>query len=142
MSRAKIQRKIEWINDAQAIFDEQLLNLAVEWWAGNPLNRKKKISMHGKYPAVSIYAEKIHLHRLLASYIEGKHLPRKLYVHHKDGNKLNSSIDNLEVQTAEQHQRLTNKGRVQTLSHKVKRLNATAMTRYGHLIYENPELLK
>jgi len=115
---------------------------SILWWTDKPVCRIKKIFMHGRYPAISIHGQKIHLHRLLMSWKVGRKLNRKEYVHHKDENPLNNHLWNFEIQTPAKHQSITNKGRKQTKEHILKRADATTKTRYGHLIYENPELLK
>ena len=64
---------------------------------------------------------------------------RNEYVHHINGNKLDFRLENLELIQPSKHQSLTNKGRKQTKEHIMKRINAVSMTRYGHMVYENPE---
>lgn len=45
-------------------------------------------AMNGKYPAVSIYKEKVHIHRLLMMYKHKTKFPTNIHIHHKDGDKL------------------------------------------------------
>ena len=115
---------------------------AILWYSQKPVFQVKKVFMYGRYAAVSIHKEKIHIHRLLMMW----HLRRKLktieYVHHKNNNCLDNSLDNLEVLSASKHQSITNKGRKQSAEHVKKRANATTLTRYGHALYEHPNLLE
>ena len=54
------------------------------------------------------------LHRLIYEEFWGVKLPREIYVHHKDGNKLNNCILNLEAMHARHHQRMHNLGAKKT----------------------------
>ncbi|MFH0071107.1 hypothetical protein, partial [Peribacillus sp. NPDC056705] len=83
----KTQKKIEFENTCGCLVDTEKLVEAVLWYARQPVMAKKKIFMHGKYPAVSIGKEKIHVHRLLMMYKEGRKLDYTEYVHHVDENK-------------------------------------------------------
>jgi len=138
----KSQKPIEFINQCGCIYKTEDLLDAIKWYSKRPVARIKTIYLYGEYPAISIYEQKIHLHRLLVMWILKRELDTSEYVHHEDGNKLNALTTNLVIQSSEEHQRLTNKGRRQSPSHIAKRINATSLTRYGHTIYENPELLK
>lgn len=135
------QRPISIENTCSAIYDEQILKEAIFWFTRRPIAQKKKVFMHGKYPAVSIGNYKLHIHRLICEHISGP-LRRSDYVHHIDGNKLNNLTENLQIMDASEHQRMTNKGRKQSPEHVAKRADATTKTRYGHSIYEHPNLLK
>ena len=136
------QKPIEFNSPAEVLFDREELKKAILWYSKDkPVARLKHIFLHGRYYAVSIYDQKIHIHRLLMMYWLQRDLQRNEYVHHKNGNKFNNHRDNLELMLGSDHQRLTNKGRKQSKEHIMKRANATTMTRYGHPIYENPELL-
>lgn len=55
-----------------------------------------KVYMNGDYPAVCIGGENIHIHRLEWEKHYGL-IPDGYIVHHKDGNKRNWQIDNLEL---------------------------------------------
>lgn len=118
--KPKVQSPIKLINNCGAIYPEKYLKEAMIWYAKGTLFKKKVISMNGKYPAVSIYKEKVHIHRLLMMYKHKTKFPTNIHIHHKDGNKLNSTISNLEVLSAEEHMSLTNKERVFTISHRLK----------------------
>lgn len=137
----KDKYKMSFKNEAKAMFSPVDLKWAILWYAGKPVAPTKKIFMYGRYPAVSIYGEKIHIHRLLMMNWEQRDLEPKEYVHHIDGDPLNSLYDNLEIQSSSEHQSQANKGRKQTPAHVAKRIDATTKTRYGHSIYENKELL-
>jgi len=84
----KEHKLIEFINDCKCQFAYQDLLDAIRWYSPKPVTRLKHIFMHGRYPAVSIYDKKIHVHRLLAMYYEQRDLERGEYVHHKDNNSL------------------------------------------------------
>lgn len=133
------QKPITLVNTCGAIYDEQLLIEAMLWFTTEPMVATKKVFMYGKYPAVAIHRHKLHIHRLIMAYLNNG-LPRSTYVNHKDENKLNSSVDNLELLDASTHQRLTNLGRKQTKEWVAKRLANSWKTRKA--IYENGDLLK
>lgn len=142
MSAPKKQPRIVWVNNAKATFDPDLLEKAILWWAdGRNTMSTKVVGMYGEYPCVAIYHEKIHIHRLIKGYLAGRKLATDEYVNHIDENKLNASENNLELLSSTEHQRMTNLGRKQTATQVAKRIDATTKTRYGHSIYENPELL-
>ncbi len=136
------QKPIEFINECGCIFVSQDLANAIKWYSPNPVTRIKTIYLYGDYPAISIYEQKIHVHRLLMMFWLKRELDCSEYVHHGDGNKLNDLRGNLTIQISSEHQRIANEGRKQTPEHIAKRINATTKTRYGHSIYEHPELLK
>ena len=137
------QKPIEFINNCNCEVDISDLMRAILWFAnGKPVARFKTIFIYGRYPAVSIYEQKIHIHRLLWMWLHNRKLDRDEYVHHLDGNKLNARTINLHLMSASEHQRKVNKGRKQTPEHITKRIDATTKTRYGHSIYENSELLE
>jgi hypothetical protein len=58
--------------------------------------------MNGDYPAIWINDKSVHIHRLEWMKHHGK-IPKGYIVHHKDENKLNWSIDNLELITRSEH---------------------------------------
>ena len=137
----KEQEPIYFVNDCGCILRELDLERAIGWYSAKPVSRIKHIFMYGRYPAVSIYDTKIHIHRLLAMHYCKRDLESHDYVHHINGNPLDARPENLEVQSDSVHQRQANKGRKQSPEHIAKRINATTKTRYGHSIHENPELL-
>lgn len=144
-----VQKPIWFVNKAEVIVDKGLLEMAMLWWAdyfyGKPIAGRKVIFLHGKYPGVAIFKDKIHVHRLIYCYITKKVLRTGQHVHHKDGNKLNSILDNLELLDASFHQSITNKGRKQTAEWVNNRITKTANAKrgkkYPKRIYENPDLL-
>ena len=108
----KFQKKIEFINDCNCIVDYEELEKAMLWYQDKPTSRLKHIYMFGNYPAVTIFKEKIHIHRLLMMYWNGiRKLDKNTYVHHIDENKLNASKDNLMFINASLHQSKHNKGK-------------------------------
>ena len=106
------QKHITFNNMANCIVDLDLLEKACVWVSDRPLISKKTISLHGTYPAVSIYHKKWHIHRLLMSYVSGRLLPRNEYVHHKNENKLDCRIENLQIMNVFEHQSMHNKGKI------------------------------
>ncbi len=108
------QKPLEFINSCNCAFDPTMLSAAMLWYSPGTLKSPRKVFMHGQYPAVSIYDEKIHVHRLIARYVTGL-LPDKTVVHHRDHDKLNAMWANLEISDASVHASLHNKGK--TLSH-------------------------
>ncbi|CAI8881141.1 HNH endonuclease [Bacillus sp. IT-79MI2] len=120
----KKQNPIKFINKCRCIVDYRELEKAILWHSQKCVTSLKTISLHGRYPAVSIHGEKIHVHRLLMMYWEGRTLVRKEQVHHKDENKLNSSKDNLEIMLAGEHQRIHSKGKKISEAHKRKIVEA------------------
>ena len=61
-----------------------------------------KVYMNGNYPAVFLNGQNCHVHRLVWEKYYGT-IPEGYIVHHKDENKLNWSIDNLELLTRAEH---------------------------------------
>lgn len=114
------QKPIEFINDCGCLVDLKELEKAIIWYSDKPVARLRKIYMQGNYPTVSVYHEKIHVHRLLMMYWEKRELKREEYVHHKDENKLNALTDNLEIMPESEHQSLHTKGRVFSKEHRKK----------------------
>lgn len=108
----KEQKPIIIRNQCGALFDEEDLKQAILWYTQRPVSRVKTVYMHGNYPAVSIYFEKLHIHRLLMMYYMQRDLDRNEYVHHKNGNKLDARKDNLSIMNASLHQSMHNKGKV------------------------------
>lgn len=118
--RPKIQQPLNFNNKCNCIVDYELLEKAMLWYSGGTLKSDKVIYMHGSYPAVSIYHEKIHVHRLLAIYKNKSAIAKEIHAHHKDGDKLNASIDNIELVHGALHLSQHNKGRVLSKEHKAK----------------------
>lgn len=108
----KEQKQIYFINDCGAKVDYNELANAVLWYAKSPLMDQKHIFMYGKYPAVSVHKEKIHIHRLLMMYWLDSNLPKCYFVHHIDGNKLNALKGNLSLVFCSTHQSYHNKGKI------------------------------
>ena len=81
----------------------------------------KKIYLHGRYPAISIHDEKIHVHRLLVKYwIKNKNLESDIHVHHKNENRLDNRRNNLEIINGRQHLSNHNSGRTFNVQHRNK----------------------
>ncbi len=114
------QQPLIFENKCGCIVDYNLLESAMLWYANTPLIPFRKIYLHGLYAAVSIYNEKIHIHRLIMMYKSKVRLPPNLIVHHKDGNKLNNAIENLEITSNYRHASHHNKSKVLTIVHRNK----------------------
>jgi len=142
----KTQKKIEFINDCNCLVNYGLLEKAIKWYSRKPVARIKHIYLYGKYPAVSIYDKKLHVHRLLIMYFVKEDLESNIYIHHIDGNPLNNLEINLEIMKASKHQSLIHKGRKQNQEWIKKRItkavNAKRGKKYNKKIYENHELLE
>lgn len=137
------QKPIKFKNECGCKVQEEYLARAILWFAqGRNVARLKKIFLYGEYPAVSVYEQKIHIHRLCWMFGHNRELDRAEYIHHIDDNKLNAYTDNLRLESASIHQGNIHRGRKQSPEHIFKRINATTITRYGHPIYENKELLE
>ena len=102
----KKQKKINFVNDCEAIVDYKELENAILWYSDSPVTSVKHIYMHGKYPAVSIGKDKIHIHRLLMMYWLDSKIPTEFSVHHIDENRLNASKNNLSVVLNSVHNRI------------------------------------
>lgn len=107
----KIQKEINFINICNCQVDYELLKKAMLWYSVKPLYSRHTIFMYGKYPAISIYNKKIHIHRLLMMYKLKSNIDKNTYVHHIDKNKLNTNMDNLELINNKEHQSYHNKGK-------------------------------
>lgn len=140
------QKPIEFNSPVEVIFEREELKKAIKWYATKPVARLKHVFLFGRYYAVSVYGEKIHIHRLLVMFWENRDLERDEYVHHKDGNRFNNLRENLEIMPASLHQSITNKGRKQTQDWIRSRIMKTADKKRGKKypkhIYENPDLIK
>lgn len=105
------QKKIEFINDCNCIVDYDELEKAIIWYQEKPTSRVKHIYLHGNYPAVTIFNNKIHIHRLLMNYWLNAKMPTSFFVHHINGNKLDARKENLSVVFGVTHQSKHNKGK-------------------------------
>lgn len=127
------QKTICFVNKTDCIVDLDLLERACVWFSDKPLVSKKSIFMYGKYPAVAIYRNKIHIHRLMMSFVLGRHLKTNEYVHHKNGNRLDCRLDNLQLIDAFTHQSMHNKGKEISEWHKerIRQWNRTHKLKHG-----------
>ena len=116
----KTQKRIEFNNECECLVDYSELEKAILWYQNKPSLGKKKIYLHGCYPAVSIHNEKIHVHRLLMQYWLRTRIPFEYSVHHLNENKLDARKENLSLILNKAHNSSHNKGRVFSESHKKK----------------------
>ena len=110
----KIQKPIKFNNNCNCIVDYDELEKAILWYSNKPVRSNKKIYMHGKYPAITINRDKIHIHRLLMNYWLNTKLPINFFVHHINENKLDTRKENLAVVFITTHQSKHNKGKITT----------------------------
>lgn len=106
----KTQRSIKFINDCGAIVDTSLLEQAMLWYADTPMRSIKHIFKYGCYAAVSIFKEKIHVHRLIGLFIS-KSKDCTDHFHHRNGNKMDNRVDNIERISPSEHISKHQKGR-------------------------------
>lgn len=140
----KIQRPIVIEKTCHVWIDRPDVAAAIAWYAKKPVCRIKKVFMHGRYAAVSIHEEKIHVHRLLMMWKLRRKLGRAEYVHHKDENRLNNHLSNLELMAESDHQSHHNKGKfvsAETRSKLTETNKKNWATKWKHRRL-NPELLK
>lgn len=116
----KEQKPIELHNECGAFYDESDLVNAMIWYSDKPICRSKKVSLHAKYPSVSIYHEKLHIHRLLMMYWLSGEIPDGFIVHHINGNKMDSRRENLCLYPESLHGKYHNTGKKLSESHKKK----------------------
>lgn len=107
----KTQRPIVFHNLCDCIVDYQILEKAILSYAQKPVQRNKKIFLHGKYPGVSIGQEKLHVHRLIGMYIYNELDQEKYIYHHKNGNRLDARVENIVPMQQTDHAILHNKGK-------------------------------
>lgn len=98
-----VQKRIEFNSPKEVLYDEEDLRKAIIWYSHKPVCRLKNVYLHGRYYAVSIHYEKIHIHRLLMKYWKQRDLSRREHVHHIDGNRFNNLKENLELMPAGKH---------------------------------------
>lgn len=108
----KEQKQIKLINTCGAIYDDDFLISAILNYAEKPVVRLKKVFMYGRYPAVSIYKEKIHIHRLIAIMIYGERAyDKNRCIHHINGNRMDARHLNIGLMEVSKHQRMHNVGK-------------------------------
>ena len=61
-----------------------------------------KVYMNGKYPAIWLNGTNCHIHRLVWEKQNGE-IPKGYVIHHKDENKMNWNLDNLELLNRSKH---------------------------------------
>lgn len=64
------------------------------------------------YKAIKVDGKKIDEHRYIMEQYLGRKLTRNEVVHHKDGNKANNDIENLELTTLSEHTRQHQLGKI------------------------------
>ena len=134
------QLPICFINKCGCRIDYTELEKAIFWFSDKPVVRTKSIYMYGRYPAVSIYDKKIHVHRLLLMYWLQRDLEPFESTHHKDGDILNAAKSNLLIMSQEDHVRLHLGGETQDPDFVKRRITASVIKRWPS--HDNPELFK
>ena len=114
------QSKLYFDNKCNCLVDYELLEKAMLWFSEGNIKQRRTIYLHGKYPAVSVFDKKIHVHRLLAMYREKSCILFSIHAHHIDGNKLNACLENIQLVIASSHISYHNKGRKLSEDHKLK----------------------
>jgi len=114
------QKPIEFNSPNEVLFDTDELKKAILWYTDKPVCRLKHVYLHGRYYAVSIYDQKIHIHRLLMMYWLQRDLSPYEHVHHINGNRFNNLRDNLEIMHASIHISHHQKGIPKSDEHKLK----------------------
>ena len=104
---------VSFNNVCGCIVDLELLAHALVWFADGRKFKfsRRKIYMSNDYPAVSINGIKVAVHRLVAMYTQRELVASTMICHHKDGNPLNSSVDNIEIMPLSEHVSLHHKGK-------------------------------
>lgn len=82
------------------------------------------------------------LHRLIYEDFWGVKLPKEISIHHKDGNKLNNCILNLEAMYNTHHAKLHHKDKKLKLSHKLKMSRAKNTSGYFRVYKKKVKTLK
>lgn len=141
----KEQKHIDFLNKCGAVYNDECLRKAILWYSKKPVTRLKAVFLHGRYPAISIHGEKLHIHRLIASYSYWPKRVGKKYVHHRNENKMDARLSNLQFVKPSVHQSHHNKGKVVSLETR-KRLTESNKRNWNgkwkhRRIYENKELL-
>jgi len=133
------QRPLVFDNACGCVVDEEILARAMLAFTDKPLLSRKRIFMYGRYPAISIHGQKIHIHRLVAWYCLATSLVAHLVVHHRDGNPLNCAVANLAIITDSIHATNHLKGRSLSAAHKAKIAKANR-ARKGHQIAKRVDI--
>lgn len=131
------QSKLLFNNKCGCICDYGLLEKAMLWFSKSTLKKERAIYLYMRYPAVSIYKTKIHVHRLLMYYLEREIFDRSFHVHHIDGNVLNNNMFNLEKLSSKDYIQGHLKGKKQSKEFAKMRTNLSCLARYGHETKEN-----
>ena len=79
---------------------------------GKPIQQIKSIFLHGRYPAISLFGKKYHIHRILAEHYMGRQLESCELVHHVNGVSWDAKKDNLQITTASLHNKYHLTGRI------------------------------
>lgn len=116
----KTQKPIQIVNSCGCAVNIEELIKSILWYSDKPVTQTKKIFMYGKYPAVAIYHEKIHVHRLLMMYWLKRKLTHSEYVHHDNENRFDATKNNLKLIKQSKHQSFHNKGKALTDIHRQK----------------------
>ncbi len=97
-------KKMIFSNECNCIVDEELLSKAVDTYCRRKnvyCKSQHRITLHNSYPTIIISRKHLYVHDLLRMYLFTTR--EKYVVHHKDFNKLNNAIENLEYISASRH---------------------------------------
>lgn len=138
------------VNNCSAIYNESELKTAIFICArirNQKIYNVKNVYLYGRYPAVSVGKSKLHIHRIIFEcFMWRSTLDKTIHVHHKNGNRLDARLSNLEAMNGGDHISHHNSGRTLSAEHK-RKIGIANKKRKGmkykkRYIYENPELLE
>lgn len=93
---AKTKAKIYHDNTVRSSYIQDVCILKDTTYDGH------KVYIDGKYPAIYLNNKNYHLHRYVWEQANGP-IPKNMVIHHKDFNRGNWSLDNLEMLTRAEH---------------------------------------
>lgn len=79
---------------------------------------KYKIYMYRGYAGISLKHDKVSVHRIIGKYMVGFDFGSEIHVHHINGDKMNDTVQNLQVLKRELHTKSHNLSQYVSQSHK------------------------
>ncbi|WKF84476.1 HNH endonuclease [Lacticaseibacillus pantheris] len=116
----KTQKPIKIINDCDALIDEVDVASAILWASKVPTPSIHHVYQYGNYAGVTVNGEKTHVHRLLLEWQMNQKLPRGMFVHHLNENKMDDRLSNLAIMVGKYHTSHHMAGAKFTQEHKAK----------------------